>query len=476
MSIAEFWPLCLQYLQQHLPAQQYKAWIEPLTVGEENGQWLVYTPTNFLFGHVKRQFWAQICQAKTELAPGSDTELVLKVGQGQHFQAAMATAPNAEKEQPKGARDIIGKHLQAAPVAGHSAAQSDGGKKNTDNRREAQHDLLPELTFDTLVVGKGNEVAVAVARNISEHPGGDYNPFFLYSSPGLGKTHLVQAIGHALLQNRPQAKVSYVHAHDYIRNFMKAARANAFDAFKQKYKHYDLLILDDVQFIAGKDRTMEEFFYLYNHFYNEKKQIILTGDTLPVNIEAMDLRLKTRFSSGLTMRLEPPELEMRIAILYKKAELAGVCLDEQAAFFIAKHIQGSVRELEGAFKRVAANSHFTGKPIDIDLAANALQDIVANAYKVITVETIQDAVSKYYRINISDLLGKKRTRNIVRPRQMAMALAKELTNLSLPGIGSSFGGRDHTTVMHGIKAVAKQRTEDTKTEQDYQTLLILIKN
>ena len=257
---------------------------------------------------------------------------------------------------------------------------------------------------------------------------------------------------------------------------MSAASTNTFDALKQKYKQYDLLILDDVQFIADKTRTMEEFFYLFNHFYNERKQIILTSDELPENIDGMDVRLKTRFSQGLTMRLEPPEFEMRVAILQKKAQLAGVKLEEDAAFFIAKHIQGSVRYLEGAFKRVEASSRFTGKPINIDLATHALKDLVASAYKVITTEMIMEAVAGYYKIGISDLTGKKRTRNIARPRQMAMMLTKELTSLSLPAIGSSFGGRDHTTVMHAVKTIADLRKESPDTERDYQKLLILIKN
>jgi chromosomal replication initiator protein len=279
-----------------------------------------------------------------------------------------------------------------------------------------------------------------------------------------------------LLQLQPKAKVAYIHGQDYLRSVMNAARNNTFDALKQKYKQYDLLILDDVQFIADKTRTMEEFFYLFNHFYNERKQIILTSDELPENIDGMDVRLKTRFSQGLTMRLEPPEFEMRVAILQKKAQLAGVKLEEDAAFFIAKHIQGSVRYLEGAFKRVEASSRFTGKPINIDLATHALKDLVASAYKVITTEMIMEAVAGYYKIGIGDLTGKKRTRNIARPRQMAMMLTKELTNLSLPAIGSSFGGRDHTTVMHAVKTIADLRKESPDTERDYQKLLILIKN
>ncbi len=489
MTIAEFWPLCLQHLKQQLSTQQYSMWIAPLTVGEENGQWLVYTPNNFLFGHVKKQFWPHIQAAKAELAPADAPELTLKIGQGLRLEAAGNAAPaaaaNTAAKQTPSAEQIIGKHLQAksssaAPATPAATAISAPNTAVPDSKpaagkRDTQR-LSPEFTFDTLVVGKGNEVAVAVARNISENPGGSYNPFFLYSSPGLGKTHLVQAVGHTLLQLQPKAKVAYVHAHEYLRSVMSAASTNTFDALKQKYKQYDLLILDDVQFIAGKDRTMEEFFYLFNHFYNERKQIILTSDELPENIDGMDVRLKTRFSQGLTMRLEPPEFEMRVAILQKKAQLAGVKLEEDAAFFIAKHIQGSVRYLEGAFKRVEASSRFTGKPINIDLATHALKDLVASAYKVITTEMIMEAVAGYYKIGISDLTGKKRTRNIARPRQMAMMLTKELTSLSLPAIGSSFGGRDHTTVMHAVKTIADLRKESPDTERDYQKLLILIKN
>ena len=489
MTIAEFWPLCLQHLKQQLSTQQYSMWIAPLTVGEENGQWLVYTPNNFLFGHVKKQFWPHIQAAKAELAPADAPELTLKIGQGLRLEAAGNAAPaaaaNTAAKQTPSAEQIIGKHLQAksssaAPATPAATAISAPNTAVPDSKpaagkRDTQR-LSPEFTFDTLVVGKGNEVAVAVARNISENPGGSYNPFFLYSSPGLGKTHLVQAIGHTLLQLQPKAKVAYIHGQDYLRSVMNAARNNTFDALKQKYKQYDLLILDDVQFIADKTRTMEEFFYLFNHFYNERKQIILTSDELPENIDRMDVRLKTRFSQGLTMRLEPPEFEMRVAILQKKAQLAGVKLEEDAAFFIAKHIQGSVRYLEGAFKRVEASSRFTGKPINIDLATHALKDLVASAYKVITTEMIMEAVAGYYKIGIGDLTGKKRTRNIARPRQMAMMLTKELTNLSLPAIGSSFGGRDHTTVMHAVKTIADLRKESPDTERDYQKLLILIKN
>ncbi|MDO5640446.1 MAG: chromosomal replication initiator protein DnaA [Neisseria sp.] len=490
MTLAEFWPLCLRRLHQTMTPQQFDTWIAPLTVGEENGVWVIYGKSQFASNMLKNQFAAAIEAVRAELAPARPA-LVFKAGRGQSYPMAEAeTAVSAEKKQllPKSAQEILAERIKQLPPESSIAPQqaddmapappkpAKNPAQEQQNQRYMQTNLSPDYTFDTLVEGKGNRIAAAAAQSISENPGQSYNPFFLYGSTGLGKTHLVQAIGNELLKNRPDAKVRYMHSDDYIRSFMNAVRTNAYDVFKQQYKQYDLLIIDDIQFIKGKDRTMEEFFYLYNHFHNEKKQLILTCDMLPTKIEDMDDRLKSRFSWGLTLELEPPELEMRVAILQKKAEAAGVDLDEQAAFFIAKHIRTNVRELEGAFKRVEARSRFLKKAINIDLATEALQDIVANSYKVITAELIIDATAKYYRIKISDILGKKRTRNIARPRQVAMSLTKELTNLSLPSIGDAFGGRDHTTVMHGVKAVAKLRTEDAELAQDYEKLLIIIQN
>lgn len=513
MTLAEFWPQCLDRLYAALTPQQFDTWIAPLTVSEENGRWVVYGKNQFTANMLKKQFAPLIEQTRTELAPDMPA-LQFKTGKGQSFQRAAATANNntaaeeglSEKPKPQSrgkskeslsekpqnrtkasAADILAERMKSLPDQGRAnkTAQTEetakSKPKNNADKEKAEHfyaqtNLSHDYTFDTLVEGKGNRIAVAAAQSIAENPGCGYNPFFLYGSTGLGKTHLVQAIGNALLHSRPDAKVRYMHADDYIRSFMSTVRRNDYDAFKQQYKPYDLLIIDDIQFIKGKERTMEEFFYLYNHFHNEKKQLILTCDVLPTKIEDMDDRLKSRFSWGLTLELEPPELEMRVAILQKKAETAGVELDEQAAFFIAKHIRSNVRELEGAFKRVEARSRFLKKNIDIDLAAEALQDIVASAYKIITADLIMDTVAKHYRIKISDMLGAKRTRNIARPRQVAMSLTKELTNLSLPAIGDAFGGRDHTTVMHAVKTVAKLRHDDPELAQDYEKLLILIQN
>ena len=284
----------------------------------------------------------------------------------------------------------------------------------------------------------------------------------------------MQAIGNELLRQQPEAKVHYIHADDYVRNVMKAARNKTFDDFKQRYRQYDLLIIDDIQFIKGKDRTMEEFFHLYNHFHAEKKQLILTCDVPPANIRDMNKLLQSRLSWGLSLELEPPEFEARVAILQKKAEIAGVPLSRQAAEFIAKHVRSNVRELEGAFKRVEARSRFQNKRIDVPLITDALPDIVVSIQNHLTPEVIMDIVAKHYCVQISDLLGKKRTRNIARPRQIAMALTKELAELSLAATGKVFGDRDHTTVMHAIKAVDKLREEDEEVRQDYQDLLRLL--
>ncbi|WP_107726179.1 chromosomal replication initiator protein DnaA [Neisseria weaveri] len=540
MTLAEFWPLCLRRLSDTLTQQQFKNWIAPLTVGEENGIWVIYAKNQFACNMVKNQFANAIESVKGELAAGH-VPLVFKIGVGKVFEMAAESAAEKssggvhtrpedgggsvgiaktvdpasvleskpesasakDKDQTEAAevvrvvdqplsgnkktvQDILAKHLNKLPPEIQnknrpsenktaSKPQAEAAEEKKEQRYQ-QTNLAPDYTFETLVEGKGNHLAAAAAKSIAEKPGQNYNPFFLYGSTGLGKTHLVQAIGNELLKNKPNAKVRYMHSDDYIRSFMNAVRTNSYDVFKQQYKQYDLLIIDDIQFIKGKDRTMEEFFYLYNHFHNEKKQLILTCDVLPTKIEDMDDRLKSRFSWGLTLELEPPELEMRVAILQKKAEAAGVNLNEDAAFFIANLVRSNVRELEGAFNRVSASSRFLGKEIDIDLARNSLQDIVANSYKVITADLIIDATAKYYRVKISDILGKKRTRSIARPRQVAMSLTKELTNLSLPSIGDAFGGRDHTTIMHGIKAVAKLREEDPELAQDYEKLLIIIQN
>jgi chromosomal replication initiator protein len=543
MTLTEFWPQCLLQLKQSLPSQQYQMWIAPLTVGEENGNWVIFARNTFTFNHIRERFWPAVESARQAILPDGSTPLILKIGQGQSLPAATqavlpitaaspaavaaTTAPAAAEtaNQPEtkpetdaalpeaapktratpkrteSAQDIIAKRLRhsqsksdANPAdngesssikpakaekseANVPAAASDSAHDKSKKSRYTETNLNPEHTFAALVQGKGNRLAHAAALSIAENPGNSmYNPFFVYGSTGLGKTHLVQAIGNQLFAADAKVKIRYIHADEFIRGIMNAFHAKSFDAMRQQYQQVDLLIMDDVQFIAGKDRTMEEFFYVYNHLIDEKKQVILTCDTLPTHIDGMDDRLKSRFSWGLSLELEPPELEMRVAILQKKAELAQVKLEDEAAFFIAKHIRSNVRELEGAFKRVVAQSRFASRPIDVGLATEALQDILAVNHKPMTLEHIQNTVAKFYGITISDMVGKKRTRNLARPRQMAMTLAKELTPLSLPAIGSGFGGRDHTTVMHAVKSISKLRKDDAETTKAYETLMMILRD
>ncbi|MCO6508577.1 MAG: chromosomal replication initiator protein DnaA [Snodgrassella sp.] len=541
MTLTEFWPQCLLQLKQSLPAQQYQMWIAPLTVGEENGNWVIFARNTFTFNHIRERFWPAVESARQAILPDGSTPLILKIGQGRPLQAATqavlpstpastatvdtaaatvvtenpaeiipktdpatpeATAKTrAAPKRTESAQDIIAKRLRhsqsksdsspadngensnikPAKAEKHEAAApaiaADSAHENSKKSRYTETNLNPEHTFAALVQGKGNRLAHAAALSIAENPGNSmYNPFFVYGSTGLGKTHLVQAIGNQLFAAEAKVKIRYIHADEFIRGIMNAFHAKSFDAMRQQYQQVDLLIMDDVQFIAGKDRTMEEFFYVYNHLIDEKKQVILTCDTLPTHIDGMDDRLKSRFSWGLSLELEPPELEMRVAILQKKAELAQVKLEDEAAFFIAKHIRSNVRELEGAFKRVVAQSRFASRPIDVGLATEALQDILAVNHKPMTLEHIQNTVAKFYGITISDMVGKKRTRNLARPRQIAMTLAKELTPLSLPAIGSGFGGRDHTTVMHAVKSISKLRKNDAETTKAYETLMMILRD
>ncbi|MDO4693574.1 MAG: chromosomal replication initiator protein DnaA [Eikenella sp.] len=523
MTLEQFWLRCLHHLHHTLPEQQYQTWIAPLSVGEgAAGEWVVYAPSVFALNMLRQTYAAQIRSLIQQWLPENPPILLLQKGQGRHYDMAAADSgaaraaatgkpapakpkktapppPPAESNAQRSAVDIVAARLHQiqtndaggeknhsgaaeAPATAKPAAAPKSSKPKTAAEEQQQQwyeqsHLSPDYTFDNLVEGKGNRLAVAAGQSIAESLGkSQYNPFFLYGSTGLGKTHLVQAIGNRVLALNPRAKVRYMHSDDYLRSMMSSFRNNAYDAFKQQYKQYDLLIIDDIQFIKGKERTMEEFFHLYNHFHSHKKQIILTCDVLPTLIEELDERLKSRFSWGLTLELEPPELEMRVQILQKKAALSGADLSEEAAFFIAKHIRSNVRELEGAFNRVLARSQFTGKPIDQALAADALKDIVASKHKLITPELIIATVGKYYGVKDSDLTGKKRTQSIVRPRQIAMNLCKDLTDLSLSAIGEAFGKRDHSTVINAVEKAGRLREEQPELAKDYEKLLILIKN
>ena len=519
MRLPEFWSQCLALLQSELSEQQFSRDIAPITVGERHGAWVLFAKTQFAANLLRTQYARKIHEAAALIAPDAP-ELLFQAGVGERVamaqvpadvvspvnndrgslktandnQAQTETAPASEPTpspaRNKSAQDILAERMsnlrpaKQSPQRQPENAASKPSAIAAEQAREAaeqrlnQTNLSPDYTFETLVEGKGNQLAANVAKSIAEKPGDSmYNPFFVYGSTGLGKTHLVQAIGNELLRLNPKAKVRYMHSDEYLKTFMATVRNKTWDTFKQQYLHYNLLIIDDIQFISGKDRTMEEFFFLFEHFHSRDQQIILTCDQLPSSLEDMDKRLVSRFSWGMTIRLEPPELEMRVDILERKAQAAGIMLEEDAATFIAQNVKQNVRELEGALNRVIARCRFSkASTIDIDLATDALQDIVASNYKPITVELIMKAVADHYHISIRDILGKKRSRNLARPRQIAMAITKELTNLSLPAIGDAFGGRDHTTVMHAVKTIAKLRLEEPELKQDYEKLLIVIQH
>ena len=335
--------------------------------------------------------------------------------------------------------------------------------------------LNPSFTFDNFVTGKANQLARAAAIQVAECPGVAYNPLFIYGGVGLGKTHLIQAIGNLVLKHNNQAKIRYIHAEQYVSDVVRAYQHKAFDEFKRYYHSLDLLLVDDIQFFGGKNRTQEEFFYAFNALIEAHKQVIITCDSYPKEISGMEERLISRFGWGLTVAVEPPELEMRVAILLKKALLEKIMLDENIAFFIAKHIRSNVRELEGALKRVLAYSRFTGHSLSLDLAREALKDLLAVQNRQISVENIQKTVADYYKIKVAEMYSKNRARIVARPRQMAMAIAKELTPLSLPNIGEAFGGRDHTTVLHGYRKIAELRASDPTTNRDFNALLHILR-
>jgi chromosomal replication initiator protein len=347
----------------------------------------------------------------------------------------------------------------------------------SDKVRQAASDrsrINPDFTFDTFVEGKSNQLGKAAAMQVAGNPGGAYNPLFIYGGVGLGKTHLMHAIGNLILANNPSAKVVYLHSERFVADMVKALQHNSITEFKRFYRSVDALLIDDIQFFAGKERSQEEFFHTFNALLEGQRQIILTSDRYPKEVNGLEERLKSRFGWGLTVAIEPPELETRVAILKNKAAHAHVTLPDDVAFFIAKRIRSNVRELEGALRRVIANAHFTGKPITLDFAKDALRDLLALQAKLITIDNIQKTVAEYYKIRVTDLLSKRRNRSIARPRQVAMALAKELTNHSLPEIGDAFGGRDHTTIMHGCKKVAELKESDQMIADDYAKLLRIL--
>jgi chromosomal replication initiator protein len=461
-----FWPTCLERLEAELSAQQFTTWIKPLRCEPGAEGWVLLAPNRFVLQFIKDRFLARIEALASEVL-GEPALLELKIGAPVKVEPPVMTSSSASPSASAGAQPPSS---PTSPSARPAAVQAIGGGHESTR-------LNPSFTFESLVTGKGNQLARAAAMQIADNPGDPaYNPLFVYGGVGLGKTHLVQAIGNHVFQKNPKARIRYIHAERYVADIMRAYQHKAFDEFKRYYHSLDLLLIDDIQFFAGKNRTMEEFFYAFNALIEGGKQVIMTCDTFPKQIEGMDERLISRFSWGLTVEIQPPELEMRVAILMKKAEADNLKLDNNVAFFIAQNVRSNVRELEGALKRVVAYSRFTNQAIELELVKEALKDILAAGNRVISIETIQKTVAEYYKIKLADMHSKKRSRDIARPRQIAMALAKELTQLSLPNIGDAFGGRDHTTVLHACKTIAEMRTTDTVIERDYNALLQMLKN
>jgi chromosomal replication initiator protein len=438
-----FWNHCLRHFERAIPAQQYKTWIQPLQATLEGQTVQVAAPNRFVLEWVKDKYLADIRRLTSEYLH-KDIEVAL----------SLSTRPAEVVEPPPPALEAP---ATETPVSRPKVRE--------------QSRLNPLFSFDSFVTGKANQLARAAALQVAEHPGVAYNPLFVYGGVGLGKTHLIQAIGNLVLHNQPEAKVRYTHAEQYVSDVVRAYQHKAFDGFKKYYHSLDLLLIDDVQFFGGKSRTQEEFFYAFNALIEEHKQVIITCDTYPKEISGMEDRLISRFGWGLTVAIEPPELEMRVAILLKKAEIERIRLPEDVAFFIANHIQSNVRELEGALKRVLAYAKFANRTVNVELAREALRDLLAVQTRQISIENIQKTVADYFKLKVSDMYSKKRSRTVARPRQMAMALAKELTSLSLPDIGEAFGGRDHTTVLHACRKIAELRLENPEITRDFEALL-----
>ena len=442
----ELWERCQDELRKSLSEQQYHTWIKPLAATVDSDTLTLVAPNRFVLEWVRDKFLRGIEDLAKRLTDGSlAVSLLLAEASARPKSPPIPEAPAAPVRPEPPA---------AGPVRGR---------------------LNPTFTFDSFVPGKANQLARAAAIQVGEHPGTAYNPLFIYGGVGLGKTHLIQAIGNLVREHSPGAQVRYTHAEQYVSDVVRAYQHKSFDSFKKYYHSLDLLLIDDIQFFSNKNRTQEEFFYAFNALIDAHKQVIITCDTYPKEISGMEDRLISRFGWGLTVAIEPPELEMRVAILLKKAEADNTPVSEDVAFFIATHIQSNVRELEGALKRVIAFSRFANIPITVDTTRDALKDLLAVQTRQVSVDNIQKTVADFYKIKVSEMYSKKRSRNIARPRQIAMALAKELTTLSLPDIGDAFGGRDHTTVLHACRKIAELRSTTPEITRDFDSLIQVLR-
>ena len=437
LETTEIWPECRRILKGEIPEKLFNTWILPIHSIEKQNSIKLLAPNNFVLKKVSQDYLSRI------------KEIVLQKNR------------SIELSFSVGSRDIENVIEDKKPIV----PQERLATPKVESR------LNPSFTFDAFVEGKSNQLARAAAIQVSENIGRSYNPLFIYGGVGLGKTHLMQAVGNSLLSIDPGARISYVHSERFVGDMVRGLQHNTISEFKRTYRSLDALLIDDIQFFAGKERSQEEFFHTFNALLEGQKQIILTCDRYPKEVSGLEERLKSRFGWGLTVAIEPPELETSVAILMKKSNMEGVYLPEEVAFFIAKRIRSNIRELEGALRRVIANAQFTGSEINLEFAKDALKDLLSMQERLVSIENIQKTVAEYFKLRVADLLSKRRSRSVARPRQIAMTLAKELTNHSLPEIGDAFGGRDHTTVLHGYRRIMSLRETENRVNEDYLNLL-----
>ncbi|HXY76024.1 MAG TPA: chromosomal replication initiator protein DnaA [Steroidobacteraceae bacterium] len=435
---ASLWTRCMGALETELPEQQFNTWVRPLQAMEGNGALKLFAPNRFVVDWINANLLPRIGELLRDESTGDVPIVTVEVG-SRNATIGGAAPGAARLRRAEGL--VVGARLN------------------------------PDFTFASFVEGKSNQLAKAAALQVAENPGRAYNPLFLYGGVGLGKTHLMHSVAHLIKEHDPEARVAYVHSERFVGDMVRALQHNSMNEFKTAYRSLDALLIDDIQFFAGKERSQEEFFHTFNELLEGQHQVILSCDRYPKEVEGLEERLKSRFGWGLTVAIEPPELETCVAILMTKAQAGGATLPEEVAFFIAKRIRSNVRELEGALRRVIANSRFTGHAITLEFTKEALKDLLSLQAKLVTVENIQKTVADYYKVRMADLLSKRRSRSVARPRQVAMALAKELTNHSLPEIGDAFGGRDHTTVLHACKRIKELRDSEQRMKEDYSNLL-----
>jgi len=450
----ELWNKCVDRLEGKLSSQEFNTWIRPLQSLEQDDCLRLLAPNQFVLNWIRNNHLSEIHELLREMAGDNAPDLILEIG-------SRARVPSPKAEMAEAAK--------STPTV--------STRRLRQTSEQLPSNLNFKFTFDTFVEGKSNQLARAASMQIGENPGTVYNPLFIYGGVGLGKTHLMHAVGNMILQCNPGARVIYLHSEGFVAQMVKALQHNTIEEFKRRYRSVNALLIDDVQFFAGKERSQEEFFHTFNALFESQQQIILTSDRFPKEVTGLEERLKSRFGWGLTVAIEPPDLETRVAILQSKAsQLFGVELPNEVAFFIGKRVRSNIRELEGALRRIVANAQFTGRPINQEFAKDALRDMLAAQDKMVTTENIQKTVAEYFKIRTSELLSAKRSRTIARPRQIAMTLAKELTNHSLPEIGEAFGGRDHTTVLYATRKIAELRDSDIRVKEDYANLLRTLTN